>query len=105
MERFMPQMISKVAHEYGGRDLKVGDVFDVEPQFVEMLTALGRARLVEDEEPTMRQYGSRVMCAQDPSATKVAPPAAPAAAPQTEAYRRRDMTAAQPRGQRRKRQP
>jgi hypothetical protein len=40
---------SKTDHEYGGRQLKPGDVFDVEPQHVELLLAIGRIEPVEGE--------------------------------------------------------
>lgn len=38
----MPTRISKTAHQYAGRDLSAGDQFDIEPQHVVLLLALGR---------------------------------------------------------------
>lgn len=43
------QRISKAEHEYGGRRLKVGDRFHVEPKDVELLLALGRIEPEEGE--------------------------------------------------------
>lgn len=39
----MPEMISKVEHEYAGHRLKVGDTFEVELLHVPLMLALGRA--------------------------------------------------------------
>ena len=38
----MPQRISKIAHQYAGRDLTAGESFDVEPEHIVLLLALGR---------------------------------------------------------------
>lgn len=45
----MQERISKVAHEYAGRQLKVGDAFDIEPDHVPLLLALGRIEPAECE--------------------------------------------------------
>lgn len=45
----MIERISKIAHQYAGRELAVGDRFKVEPQDVNLLLALGRIEPVEGE--------------------------------------------------------
>jgi hypothetical protein len=48
----MVKMLSLARHIYAGRVLFVGDAFEAEAKFVPTLVALGRARVVEDEQPT-----------------------------------------------------
>lgn len=43
----MPQMETKVAHRYGGRELSVGDKFEAEDRHVRVLIAQGKAMLVD----------------------------------------------------------
>lgn len=43
------ERISKVDHEYGGRQLKAGERFDCEPQHVWLLLAIGRITPEEGE--------------------------------------------------------
>ncbi|HWJ40171.1 MAG TPA: hypothetical protein VNT29_03535 [Candidatus Limnocylindrales bacterium] len=45
----MPERICKVAHQYAGRDLQVGDRFDVEPEHIEIQLRLGRIEPEEGE--------------------------------------------------------
>jgi hypothetical protein len=46
----MPERISKVAHEYAGRQLSKGDKFECEEQHVNLLLAIGRLEPEEGEE-------------------------------------------------------
>lgn len=45
----MPERTSKVAHEYAGRQLTAGERFEVEPQHVVLLLAIGRIEPEEGE--------------------------------------------------------
>lgn len=45
----MQERISKVAHEYAGRKLTVGEVFECAPRDVKLLLALGRIEPEEGE--------------------------------------------------------
>jgi hypothetical protein len=48
----MPERISKVSHEYAGRQVKVGERFNVDAADVELMVAMGRVeRDVEDKIP------------------------------------------------------
>ena len=38
----MPERISKIAHEYGGRHLTVGELFDADAKDIRLLLLLGR---------------------------------------------------------------
>jgi hypothetical protein len=44
----MPKMVSKVDHVYGGVQYRVGDTFEADPKFVQLMTVIGRAELVND---------------------------------------------------------
>jgi hypothetical protein len=52
-------MISKVAHRFAGRDLVVGDEFEADEKYVQVLIALGRARVKRRS----GAYQTRVMTA------------------------------------------
>jgi hypothetical protein len=45
----MPKRVSKIAQEYAGRDVAVGEEFDVEEQHVPLLLSIGRIEPVEGE--------------------------------------------------------
>ena len=59
----MPDMISKIAHNYAGRDLNPGDRFTADAEYVAVLVTLGRAELVNPA-----QYATREMVAASPAA-------------------------------------
>ena len=45
----MPKRITKVPHEYAGRQWKVGEAFECEPQHVALMLMLGRIEPEEGE--------------------------------------------------------
>ena len=45
----MPEMTSKVAHHYAGRNVNIGERFEVEPEHVAILLAMGRAEAVSSQ--------------------------------------------------------
>ncbi len=45
----MPERIAKVAQEYGQRRIKVGELFQVEPQHVDVLLRVGHIEPEEGE--------------------------------------------------------
>ena len=59
----MPDMISKIAHNYGGRDLQPGDPFTADAEYVAVLVTLGRAELVDPQ-----AYATRELVAGSPVA-------------------------------------
>ena len=71
----MPEMTSKVAHHYAGRNVNIGERFEVEPEHVAILLAMGRAEAVSSQ--TGEVAGRKVVAASQPGP-----------------YRRRDMAAA-----------
>jgi len=57
-------MISKIAHNYDGRDLVAGDKFTAHQEYVAVLVTLGRAELVDPQ-----QYATReLMAGESPAA-------------------------------------
>ena len=74
----MPEMISKVAHIYAGRQLSAGERFHADKEFVPALIGLGRAELVPMQSEA-RQYRARDMAATAPAE-----------------YQRRDLRTAEP---------
>lgn len=62
----MPKRISKVAHEYAGRQLSKGDEFECEQQDIPLMSALGRIEPEEGEEG----YQTRDMRAGKPAGYK-----------------------------------
>jgi len=60
----MPEMISKIAHNYDGRDLVAGDRFAAAPEYVAVLVTLGRAELVNPQHYATRE----LMAGESPAA-------------------------------------
>lgn len=60
----MPERICAIAHEYAGRQVKVGDRFEVEPGDVELMLATGRVQRESDDR--VPGYVSRDMAANWP---------------------------------------
>lgn len=58
--------ICKVPHEYAGRQVEVGERFDVEPAHVELAVALGRVEREPDD--IVPGYVTRDMAANWPNA-------------------------------------
>lgn len=61
------QRISKVTHEYAGRQLKVGEAFDCDQAHVHLLLALGRIEREDIDAPkqfSTGQYSRRDMVAE-----------------------------------------
>lgn len=54
----MVQMKSLAAHEYGGRQLQPGDVFEADDQYVDMLVAMKRAERCDGGTYTTRHLES-----------------------------------------------
>lgn len=57
----MVRMVSEASHVYAGRALKAGDEFDCEPQHVDLMKILKRARVQEDKKHEPQVYLTREM--------------------------------------------
>ena len=81
----MPEMISKVAHIYAGRQLSAGERFHADKAFVPALIGLGRA----EPAPTQKteHYQTRDVVAADPAVY----PTREMTAPVPTAYPTRDI--------------
>ena len=62
----MPEMISKVAHVYAGRQLSAGERFHADKEFVAALVGLGRAEPAPIE-CEVEQYQRRDVAAAEPA--------------------------------------
>jgi len=84
----MPEMISKVAHIYAGRQLSAGERFYADAAFVPALIGLGRAEPAPIESQA-GEYQTRNVAAADPAVYPTRDLAAADPAP----YQRREMPA------------
>lgn len=57
----MPQRVAKVDQEYAGRQVKVGEVFRVEPGDVGLLSVLGRIEDKDMQAESPAEYQTRDM--------------------------------------------
>jgi len=62
----MPEMISKVAHIYAGRQLSAGERFHADAEFVPVLVGLGRAEPASIQSQA-EKYQTCDMAAADPA--------------------------------------
>lgn len=68
----MPERIAKIDQDYAGRRVKAGETFEVEPQLVHILEALGRLEPEAQRESGGGEYRTREMSSPKPRRQRVA---------------------------------